>query len=351
MEYRVFYTPVRLITFVFFLSVVLAAVMIPIDAPKRLPVFGESADRNFVAPEDLAFVSDILTVEAQVAAADAVELSRTFDPGVRTAQVAALANLLDDITNIRNDIFLNRGERTTAVEALFSSSISNGSSQAIISFSERQWQVVQDRAVVTLTDIMTDNIEFTELEEVRGDIRNQVGVGLTRQQIEALTALLVPLIEPNITINEEATAAARQEAMDSVEPVYSAILAGELIIRDGQQVDESIVEILEHLPVAQSGISITDLLAVSILVLASVTALAVYFVIATPDAAASNRRLILVGVLIVAAAAAVRWYYPLVLPHESDKFLELLLPLAAVAVLVAALLERSLAIIVAVVVA
>ena len=351
MPHRAFYTPTRIATFIVVLTVILTLVMIPIDSQQRLPVLGEPAGNDIFAPSDLTFDSEVRTEQARQAARDAVEPTRTFDPGIRTAQVAALANLLEAIDDVRQDPLFTEAERTAALAALPELNVSGESQLRILGFTDLRWQTVKDRAVSALTDILTGNIQRSELQEIRDDIPNRVGTGLSRQQTDVLADLIAPLIEANIAIDDDATAIARRDAAADVEAVSRTVLAGDLIIRQDAQVDTATLEVLDRVPVRRAGIPGDELIAVLILALAGAITLGLYLVIATPDAAASNRRLVLVGVLVVAAVAAARWYTPLVLPSETDKYLELILPLATAAVLVAALLERTLALIVAAVVA
>lgn len=54
---------------------------------------------------------------------------------------------------------------------------------------------------------------------------------------KSLLEFLVPMLEPSLALNSEATSQRRIQAMESVDPVYYNIKRGEMVVRAGQRVD------------------------------------------------------------------------------------------------------------------
>ena len=352
MERSPFYSPVRVATFVVVLAIALTLALIPIDPERRLPTLGQAPEEPVLAAEDLRVESAALSEEAAEAAAAAVAPRFTLDTGVRTAQVAVLANLLEAVDEVRDAPDLSDRERSSMLADLPDLRASARAQRDILDFSARRWQQVADRSVTLLAEVLTDNVEEDEVPAVREGLRERVGDELRQsQQVDVVVELVAPLVEANVTEDGAATAAAREEARTAAEPVIREIVRGTVVVGAGEVVDELAAEVLALLPEQGRGVPIDELAALLILALSSAGILGAYLLIARPDSAASNRRLVLLAVLVIGSVAAARWFLPVVLPDEREKFLDLVLPLAIAAVLIAALLDRTLALLSATVVA
>ena len=352
MERSPFYSPVRVATFVVVLAIALTLALIPIDPERRLPTLGQAPEEPVIAAEDLRVESAVLSEEAAEAAAAAVAPRFTLDTGVRTAQVAVLANLLEAVDEVRDAPDLSDRERSSMLADLPDLRASARAQQDILGFSARRWQQVKDRSVTLLAEVLTDNVEEDEVPAVREGLPERVGDELRQsQQVDVVVELVAPLVEANVTEGEAATAAAREEARTAAEPVIREIARGTVVVGAGEVADALAAEVLALLPEQGRGVPIDELAALLILALASAGILGAYLLLAKPDAAASNRRLVLLAVLVIGSVAAARWFLPVVLPDEREKFLDLVLPLAIAAVLIAALLDRTLALLSATVVA
>ena len=110
-----YYTPFRIASFVLVLAVGLTLVQVPINVAQEFPRQGQLADETLLANEDLLFDSDLLTDQAREIAAADVPVQLTFDAGVRTAQVAALANYLDAADQVLDEVLLEDDERADVV--------------------------------------------------------------------------------------------------------------------------------------------------------------------------------------------------------------------------------------------
>ena len=153
-----YYTPFRIASFVLVLAVGLTLVQVPIDAAQEFPREGQLAEETLLANEDLRFDSDLLTDQAREAAAADVPVQLTFDAGVRTAQVAALANYLAAADEVLAEVLLEGDERAEALAALPDSQASRRTQVLILGFMESQWNRVKTRSIELLTELLTENI-------------------------------------------------------------------------------------------------------------------------------------------------------------------------------------------------
>ena len=375
MDRHLFFTPLRLATFVVGLSIALTIALIPIEPDEPLPQVGAAALNDVRAPDDIAFESAVLTERARAAAGDDVPTFVTVDRGVESAQAGRLFSVLASIDEIRASD-ASETERAIALAAVPELLLGPRGQILALSFTDPQWASARDEATSLLADLFASNILESDVEALRLELPQRVAPRLTATVREVVAELVTPLIMANVVIDETATVAAREEARAAEPPVVCSFEAGELIFPQGTEVDGSNILARCELPASLSGASLTaaetsavateavaqltpasggvpgdELIAVLILAAASAVLLGGYLALTHPASVASDRRLLLLASLLFLATIAARWYFPVVLPDEQDKALELILPLAAAAVLAAVLLERTLALVVATIVA
>ena len=371
-----FFTPLRLATFIIAVAVALTVALLPIEPERQPPPVGVVAAAAVVAPARIEFTSDVLTEEARDQAAAALIPFLTFDAGIRTAQVAALSNLLDGIDRARADTTLASTARSDAVAALPGQVLGQRAQVQALSLTASQWSAVRTRAIALLTETLMRTINAADVEATRDGLAGSIGTGLGAAQQEVLLALVQPYVQANVTADSARTAAGRDAARAAVAPVTCVVPAGRTVVEAGAQVsgaglvpycalppelggatlspavlDRLAVEVLQQIPPEGGGVPGDVLVAMLLLSVGAAVTIGAYLLLAQPAAVAADRRLVLAALLVVGAVAAARWYLPWVVPDERDKALDLMLPLAAVPVLVAALLDRSLALVTAVVVA
>ena len=114
------------------------------------------------------------------------------------------------------------------------------------------------------------------------------------------------------------------------------------MVARGALVNDDAAETLANLAPRSAGIELESLGAIVILAISASTVFALFLRIWQPAEAASDRRILLLAVLILFSIAAARLWFEFALPGGIDESLDLMLPLAAGPVLVAALLSTGL---------
>lgn len=376
MDRAQFYSPMRVVTFMVALAAALSLALLPIEPERPLPAAGDVPTEPVKTATAIEFTSAALTTRAQEAAAAAVTTFVTVDRGVRRQQITALDSLLAEIDAVRADTTLTDLQRQAALAGIADLQVSPGVQLLLGSLTDSQWRATRDAARTLLADLFDQNILEANVASLRADLRDRLPAALDSRQQDVVADLVSPLLRANVVVDDAATAAARAAARGAVPPVICRFAPGDTLFPAGEPVgggtaiqhctlpatlDAALLapaalgaltaEALGHLTPAGGEIPGDDLVAIVILAIAAAVTIGAYLTLTHPAAAASDRRLVLLGVLILAAVATARWYFPVVLPDERDKALELFVPVGAAAVLTGALLDKTLALVVAGVVA
>lgn len=92
-----------------------------------------------------------------------------------------------------------------------------------------------DRKVEALRLDLAGVDDISALREALGQfLRDDLNKPLRTRK--AVQSLLQPMLEPSMTLNDDATRARRKEVMSAVEPVYYQIKRGEVVVRQGERV-------------------------------------------------------------------------------------------------------------------
>ncbi len=126
---------------------------------------------------------------------------------------------------------------------------------------------------------------------------------------------------------------------------------GEVIVREGQEISAAAMEQLREAGLVDVHLEGDDVAAAVLVALLGAMALAGYLYLFQPREVASLSRLLLLGMLVVLWVAAAKLLFAQTLPDNDNRFLAYILPVAAASMVVAALLDTTLAVAVAAVLA
>jgi putative nucleotidyltransferase with HDIG domain len=227
---------------------------------------GEVLSRSIVAPADLTAVDQAETEKRKNIARESTRAVFNFDSSRAESSVQSFRSAWDDLqkqTNTpgQNKSFIWNGEGGPAV------------AQAIVSHGFKEADL--DRIASILREIgaghIYDDVDAERLQKeiVVIDVRNPVAptiepaprmrmlaLSAARRKLEdrivnlpgwsaaqktALTAALVPLIRPNIVLDQTATATARETEAGRVEPVVISLKRNQVIGREGDTVTPGIL--------------------------------------------------------------------------------------------------------------
>ena len=340
----------RSVAFALALAVLLTLALLPIF-PRQLETReGDTASRTWQAPRDLSFESEVLTEIQREQAAGAVPSVLVFGSDVRADQIGKLEKLITEIEGVRSSSGLTRSQKLSALrgtENLFAPDYET----FILDTGSDQWQRVSGEAKRVLESVLAGTVASGQENTIADQIPQFIDASLSVEEAALVNALARPFIAPNLEIDSAKTAEAKEEARASVAPVRVTYTKNQVIVRSGDTIDSTAMEAMREAGLLSRRLEWRSVAAVVVLSVISAGMLGYYVYVFRSESVADFRRSAMLLMLTGVAVLATKLYVPLVLPDHERHFLAYALPLAAVPMLLAALVEGQLAVVVAGVIA
>ncbi len=247
--------------------IILLLLFFSICVPKKYNLSVRSiAHETINAPKDV--VDEVATQEKRDAAAAMVEPTYHFQQGVKEDVLSSLSSAFNELYTVQQygATLLAAPEKRNARAPFSEDEIDYAfgllndvtmNRNQLITILSTETQAFE-YMVSTVTTAVENSLNTTIREgQVTQSIQsilqivgwNRVDVSLTQN---ILPTILRACIQPNMTIDQEATAEARQKAMESVEPVV--YLQGQNIIREGEMVTKNQLAMLRSLGLLNDNI-------------------------------------------------------------------------------------------------
>lgn len=320
----------------------------PLGATADAIEAGAPSPSDIVAPAAIRIESERLTEQARQAAADAVAPRfKEKDSSIDIAQAGSARSVLRLIAvHLRGSQEDAEDIRTAIAGIPELAELEPEFIDAIMSLDDISWAIVQDEVPRVIQLSMRQPVRVDSLAIARSNAITNVIRDLGPETVDLIAALAVLFIVPNSLVDEEATEAARLEAREGVEPVILRIAQGEMIVRDGEIVDERDIEFLDAFGMLGTASPWRDLASQFALALALTGAAALVLMRLRPEAASIAPRGIVVGIaLVLAFAFGARFVVP------EGLVLAFAFPTAAVAMTLSALFGLEIGIVAAFVLA
>lgn len=305
-------------------------------------VAGEIARETYKAPVTTSFVSEIRTAEQRARAHDDVgNIVQTHDESILDRQVSEAGKLLSNIEEIRDA----NDPTSVKIDRVFelTETLTRDESTRIVELDDNAYRRVSAEVVRVLDVVMSEQIRTDQVSTIIDELNMRVSALLTASEQAAAVSIARMFVQPNVFIDDRATEQTRQEAADAVEPVVVTVQAGQAIVRDGDMVSSTDVEMLEELGLFSSTSDGLERLGKSAL-MAIVTFVLVAYLYLFSRQVWEGRQLVLLGIVLLMPIVAARF----MLPHDEVQYM---FPAALSAMLVAILLNFQLAMIVSIVLA
>jgi putative nucleotidyltransferase with HDIG domain len=314
-------------------SLLVTLLLLPLPIGQVQLEAGDVASQNIVAPRRIVYESAMLTQQARERAAQAVP--DYYDPPqsrIRRQQVGRSYEVLDLLTELRQDFSLTTSQRIDALLAIEDLKLTSTVSQQILDLSDNGWETVVAEVPLVLEQIMREDIKENSLSAARRRIPVLVSPELDEEASGVVNELVRVLVRPNSFLNPERTQELRQQAWDSVPVQTQTLEQGEIILRAGDIATAEDVEALDHLGLNQVDWSLWRFLQVLLLsaVLISLVVGTIYRL--SPNLLKCRRQSSLFLLLSALGLVLARF---MVVPHD---WLPYLFPLAALTMLAALLL-------------
>jgi putative nucleotidyltransferase with HDIG domain len=318
------------------LTAILAIDLVP-QRPLEVQA-GQLATRDIVATRPVEYESAIQTQAAKDAAGAAVPFQYTYTTENAIAiaaaqQVAFEHRILRIDTTFSAD--LPPDARATLLEkAVSDPELSDGARNTLKSLDPSRWAAVRSEAARVLDALERSELRDTAVADVRARLSGAMAGGLDEQERTLAAELISPLVVPTSTFSADLTSTARASAAKAVQPVRVQIRQGQVIARIGDVIDASDMEKIDALGLREQAPDIAGFggwLLLAILIVAMLLAWIWRF---RQGLWHRNNVLILVSFLLIAATVALK--------ATADRTtLPYFVPTAAIAMLLAVLLDAS----------
>jgi putative nucleotidyltransferase with HDIG domain len=211
-------------------------------------IVGDVATADIVAPRALTYESAEQTRIAREDASDQVSPQYDYTPERGQLVAAQQLSALDQAVTPIDAAFaavLTPEARQEALRAAIPG-LSRSSIDTLANLDSEQWSALRAELVRVLESTERLEVRDTLLSEVRASLPTRLGVRFNADQRALAGELLGPLVVANSTFDAEATERARTEAANLVPPVTVSISKGEIIVRRGDRVDAIAREKLDH---------------------------------------------------------------------------------------------------------
>jgi cyclic-di-AMP phosphodiesterase PgpH len=306
-------------------SALLAVVAVPLmvgvaaiaeDQPFRE---GEPAPRTVFATQQVRVVDEAATDTARRTAAESVEPVLVFDREAQGAIVQDLREVFDDVRAVREPIAENGGGEEPSSPripsradqrdelALEQADLDEALIASLVALSDGDLDVVERETIAIAQELARQRVVEEELERLLEDTLPGE-LALRPLPGETAETVVVPLIErkmrPTVTVDPDATAAARARAAEATPEVARVWLADQAIVREGEIVDAMALRAIEQLGAGSSGTA-RSILRAALAMLLVTTIGGIYLQRMQPRVWQSGKRLVLLSLLVTAYAGLV----------------------------------------------
>lgn len=318
------------------LTAILGADILP-QQPFRVTE-GALAPRDLVAPRAVDFESEVQTADARTAARAAVEPQYDFTTENAIA-IAAEQQVAFERRVLQIDTTFSAKLSVASQATLLQTAVPDLSTAArttLVGLDAAGWAVVRTEAARVLDATERTELRDSEVADARSRLSGRMAGGLDEAERMLAAELISPLLVPNSTFSEELTAQARDRAAEAVAQVRVSILQGEVVVRNGERVSPAQIEQIEALGLGETAPDVASFAGWFLLAVLVVGMLLSWIWRFRPGLWHRDNVLILIGLLLVGVTLALKI-------TAGRATLPFFLPTAAIAMLLAVLLDASIA--------
>lgn len=302
---------------------------------------GEPSPRTVIAPEEIRVQDDEQTQLARRQAADAVEPVISENLDAQTDLVQFVVDAFAVAQSVRApDVEGNIPSESQQIEVLSQrlTMLDTAAITELVNLSDAALSTARSEAVQIARDAAAAEIVEGEVEDYAdGQIRRELARSTVEPQVasEILDPILRAALRPTTTLDQEATAEAREAAAADIDPVEVIIRRGTSIVRAGEPVSDVQVEALQEAGLEGSDPTIEFAQALLLSVILSAV-VALFLRTFRPIIWAKGRHLLLLATLLVLFTGVAVLIYTIQLGGSERHFL---IPVGAIAMLATILFD------------
>ncbi len=307
---------------------------------------GDLAPRDIVAQKALTFDSQVRTAAAREAARAAVQPQYDFTTDKAIAIAAEQQLAFDTVTGPVDTAFKTKLTPQERASLLTTSmpTLSSDARKTLLGLDAARWAEVRAEAARVLDATLRTELRDTEVAEARTRLAGRLAGGLNEAERMLAAEIISPLVKPNSSFSEDQTNEARNGAAAAVAPVQVQVRQGQVIARAGAPLAATDIEMIDALGLSKSTVDFTSLAGWFLLAVLVVGMLLAWIWRFRSTLWHRDNVLVLIGLLLVGATLALK--------ITADRsILQFFVPTAAIGMLLAILLDASVATIVIAVIA
>lgn len=309
---------------------------------KRRQIAAEAVTPEYTFQEDIAkkqyqYVNRLFELVKKVEKNAQEKYQEALD-NQKADDVAPSISVTDEIVDLKKQF-----ESLDADSLTFYQNFDDTFYKELFSISSEELNEIQSLSLKYIDQEFKKQIKEADVTAILKELNQQVNELKTTETSKNLVkTILSKAIVPNSFLNEKKTEQLRQKARDDVQPVM--IYQGEIIVREGSQIDSAAMEKLKLLGLTNKRGSIFPMVA---LILVIVLQLIVLYSITCQEKDLKRRIIKIVFYLLMMFVSIVVMKTIQVIQDESISYLSLLYPAMFTPFAVNVLLERRLAIVAA----
>jgi putative nucleotidyltransferase with HDIG domain len=246
---------------------------------------GDVAPQDIRAPRSATYDSAIRYAEAQDRAASAVEPVYTLpDPAWARRQLDRARLVLDYLGAVRADTLASTAQQRGWILAVSElADLSSETLDDLLALPHASWDRVESETQDVIDQAMRREIRDGYLEDAIEGVPALVSLDLSDEETATTIVLAQHFLVPNSFPDPDATAEAQARAREEVPPVLRTFEAGQIIVREGQRVEEIDIEALEQFGLRQLQVKWTDWTGAGLLAVLLTLLLGLYLARFQPD--------------------------------------------------------------------
>ncbi len=242
------------------LAATLAAPLFPENTAVEV---GRPSPRDFKAPRSVTYPSQVLTDrERDRQARAAPPIFEPTDTTVGNAQAARARVVLRLVARYRDD---DETDRETALRSILAipelSGLSEDAAGRLLDMDDATWETVRSEVPTVVAQTLREPVRPDTVGIARTSIISYVERSIDTATSSLISQVAAGFIVANTAIDEEKTAAAREAARETVEPVVKTVAAGQTIIRAGDIVTPDALEVMAQLGLLRGSLGWRDVVA------------------------------------------------------------------------------------------
>jgi putative nucleotidyltransferase with HDIG domain len=223
---------------------------------------GTPAPTDLHAPRATTFESEILTERERERQADAVPaVFLPTDASVAQEQAARARAALAAVSRIRRE----SPELESGIVAILAvpelAAIGRAAASRLMEVDDGAWETVRTSVPRVVQQALRVPVRPDTLSIARTSLMSYVDTSLDAETSGLIALLADGFMIPNTLVDEERTAAAQEEARSLVQPAPRTVVAGQMIVREGDLVTDEAAEIMAELGLLRERVTARDLLA------------------------------------------------------------------------------------------